>query len=321
MRADGVFSGGGIKGLAFAGGLQAAAEAGYDEWDKLAGTSAGAITAMALAVGYDAERLAKTLKEFDFAKIADYGPLGKVEIPINLALHKGVTRGKALHEWIKDLLAKAPEPAVRFGDLGANNKLQVVGVDLAHSRMVVFPRDVGLYLDEDGDPFVPDQFPIADAVRISAGFPYFFPPLRLRDAQTGKDGVMVDGGVTSAFPIFLFDKAGPGHPTWGFRLYSGVGPEKPPFTKIGGPLWPVDMLKAIVDTSINALDKLEMVAFEPRTISIPTGDIPTLDFSLSEAQETQLYDFGYEAAKAFFEAKPDGRNTFGEVPATHADPA
>ena len=43
MLADGVFSGGGIKGLAFAGGLQAAAEAGYDEWGQLAGTSAGAI--------------------------------------------------------------------------------------------------------------------------------------------------------------------------------------------------------------------------------------------------------------------------------------
>jgi hypothetical protein len=48
---------------------------------------------------------------------------------------------------------------------------------------------------------------------------------------------------------------------------------------IEGPLWPVDMLKAIVDTSTNALDKLEMIAFKPRTISIPTGDIPTLDFA------------------------------------------
>lgn len=321
MRADGVFSGGGIKGLAFAGGLQAAAEAGYDEWDKLAGTSAGAITAMALAVGYDAEGLAKTLKEFDFSKIADYGPLGKLDIPVNLALRKGVTKGEALHEWIKDLLAKAPEPAVRFGELKGEDKLQVVGVDLAHSRMVVFPRDVGLYLDENGDRFVPEEFLIADAVRISAGFPYFFPPLRLRDAQKGEDGVMVDGGVTSAFPIFLFDKADPGHPTWGFRLYSGVGPEKPPFTKIGGLLWPVDMLKAIVDTSINALDKLEMKAFEPRTISIPTGDIPTLDFSLSKAQKNQLYEFGYEAAKAFFKKEPDGRNTYGKVPATLAHPA
>jgi NTE family protein len=319
MLADGVFSGGGIKGLAFAGGLQAAADAGYDKWGKLAGTSAGAITAMALAVGYDAQGLRKQLDSFDFAKIADYGPLGELEIPANLELHKGATKGKALHAWIEELLANAPHPATKFGELEPE-KLQVVGVDLAHSRMVVFPRDVVHYIDEDGKPLVPEQFPIADAVRISAGFPYFFPPMTLRDAQTKKNGVLVDGGVASAFPIFLFDKPEPAHPTWGFRLFAGDPPEKPAFTEISGALWPVDMLKAIVDTSMNALDQLEMVAFAPRTISIPTGDIPTLDFELSEAQKKELYDFGYTTAKAFFEANPDGRNTFGQVPASLAGP-
>ena len=314
MQADGVFSGGGIKGLAFAGGLQAAAEAGYDEWVQLAGTSAGAITAMALAVGYSAQELSEQLDGFDFSKIADYGPLGELDIPGNLE-HHGVTRGVALHKWIEKLLAEAPHKATKFGDLEPG-KLQVVGVDLAHSRMVVFPRDVALYVDEAGRPLVPEEFPIADAVRISAGFPYFFPPMSLRDGQTKKDGVLVDGGVASAFPIFLFDTPEPKHPTWGFRLFGGNPPEKPSYTAIDGPLWPVDMLKAIVDTSMNALDKLEMVAFAPRTISIPTGDVPTLDFSLTEAQKKELYDFGYSTAKAFFEAKPDGRNTFGAVPAS-----
>jgi NTE family protein len=318
VRADGVFSGGGIKGLAFAGGLQAAAEAGYDEWAKLAGTSAGAITAMALAVGYDAQSLRKTLDEFDFRKIADYGPLRQADIPLNLALHDGVTKGKALHAWIEALLAAAPVKATRFGELEPG-KLQVVGADLAHSRMVVFPQDVSLYIDKDGNPLVPDEVPIADAVRISAGFPYFFPPFQpsmgLRDAQSEKKGVLVDGGVTSAFPIFLFDKPDPEHPTWGFRLFGGYPPEKPAYTKISGFFWPVDMLKAIVDTSMNALDKLEMVAFKPRTISIPTGSVPTLDFSLSEAQKKELYDSGYETAKKFFEANPDGRNTYDAVPA------
>jgi NTE family protein len=312
MRADGVFSGGGIKGLAFAGGLQAAAEAGYDEWSRLAGTSAGAITAMALAVGYTAQGLREQLDGFDFGTIADYGKLGELDIPVNL-FHKGVTKGKVLHAWIEKLLAEAPLKATKFGDLDPG-RLQVVGVDLAHSRMVVFPQDVALYVDDGDEPLAPEEFPIADAVRISAGFPYFFPPLSLRDGHTKKEGVLVDGGVASAFPIFLFDKPEPKHPTWGFRLFSGNPPEKPSYTAIDGPDWPVDMLKAIVDTSMNALDKLEMVAFRPRTISIPTGDVPTLDFALTEAQKKELYDSGYSTAKAFFEAKPDGRNTFGAVP-------
>lgn len=317
MKADGVFAGGGVKGLAFAGALQASAEAGYDEWGKLAGTSAGAITAMALAVGYSAEQLTELLESFDFSSIADYGPLRELEIPLNLALDKGATKGAALHRWLEQLLAEAPNPATTFGELEAE-KLQVVGVDLAHSRMVVFPEDVKLYVDDDGKPLVPAEFPIADAVRISAGFPYFFPPLSLRDAATGKPGMLVDGGVASAFPIFLFDSPDPQHPTWGYRLFSGDPPEKPAYSSIGGPFWPVDMLKAIVDTSMGALDKFELIAFRPRTISIPTGDVPTLDFSLDEAQKKELYDFGYSTAKAFFEANPDGVNTYGKVPASLA---
>lgn len=317
MKADGVFAGGGVKGLAFAGALQASAEAGYDEWNRLAGTSAGAITAMALAVGYNAAQLRQRLESFDLATIADYGPLREAEIPLNLALHQGATHGVALHRWIEQLLDEAPQSARKFGEL-AEDKLQVVGVDLAHSRMVVFPRDVALYVDDAGRPLAPEEFSIADAVRISAGFPYFFPPLRLRDAKTGKQGVLVDGGVASAFPVFLFDSLEPRHPTWGYRLYSGNPPEQPSYTEIGGPTWPIEMLKAIVDTSMGALDKLELVAFGPRTISIPTGDVPTLDFSLDEAQKKELYDLGYSAAKGFFEANPDGRNTYGKVPASLA---
>lgn len=317
MRADGVFSGGGIKGLAFAGALQAAKEAGYDEWAQLAGTSAGAITAMALAVGYDAQSLRTALDNFDFAKIADYGALGPLEIPFNLELSRGATHGKVLSAWIEELLAQAPHPARTFGELPPE-KLRVVGVDLAHTRMVVFPDDVGLYVDEHDRPLTPESFPIADAVRISAGFPYFFPPRSLRDATTRKPGVLVDGGVASPYPIFLFDHPQPAHPTWGFRLFAGTSPQKPSYTKISGPLWPIDMLKAIVDTSTNALDKFEEKEYHPRTVSLPTGDVSTLDFALTAEQKHFLYDSGYQAAKAFFDAHPTGVNTYGAVPANIA---
>ncbi|MFL5823395.1 MAG: patatin-like phospholipase family protein [Solirubrobacteraceae bacterium] len=317
MQADGVFSGGGIKGLAFAGALQAAAEAGYDEWVQLAGTSAGAITAMALAVGYDAQGLRDALDSFDLSKIADYGPLGPLEIPINLELSRGATHGKVLSGWIADLLSQAPRPARTFGDL-APGALRVVGVDLAHTRMVVFPEDVALYVDEHDRALVPGEFPIAEAVRISAGYPYFFPPRSLRDAQTGKQGVLVDGGVASPYPVFLFDHLKPQRPTWGFRLFSGTAPEQPSYTKISGLLWPIDMLKAIVDTSMNALDKFEEREYHPRTISLPTGDTGTLDFGLTEEQKAALYQSGYEAAKAFFDGQPTGVNTYGAVPANLA---
>ena len=317
MEADGVFAGGGIKGLAFAGALAVTEEKGYDEWVQLAGTSAGAITAMALAVGYNAKELRQKLDTFDFKKIADYGALPGISEVENLLLRRGLTHGKGLLAWIEELLADAPTKATTFGEL-PDGRLRVVGTDIANLRMVVFPDDAGLYLDEHGNPFKPEEFPIADAVRISAGYPYFFPPVKLTDAASGKEGVLVDGGVTSAFPVFLFDKEEPKHPTWGFRLFGGSPPEKAAYQGIHGPTWPVEMLMGVLDTSINALDKLEMTAYASRTVSIPTYDVSTLNFSLSEAEKELLYDSGRKAAEAFFEGKPTARNSYGAQPPASA---
>jgi NTE family protein len=312
MKADAVFSGGGIKGLAFAGALAAAKEAGYDDWDKLGGTSAGAITAMALVVGYDAEGLRK-LFNVDFSKIDDRGP-PVVGVIANYFRRHAITRGRGLSAWIEELLADAPASARTFGEL--EGRLKVVGTDLVHGRMVVFPDDVGKYVGTDGKPYVPDEFPIATAVRISAGYPGFFPPVALRDAATGSDGALVDGGVTAGFPVFLFDKPEPAHPTWAFRLFGGGPPERPVDKPIGGPLWPVDVLGDVLDTAINALDDFELQSFGNRVIAIPTGAVSTLNFSLSQAEREFLYRSGYEAAKKFF-AAPDPTNRFGARPPTH----
>jgi len=310
MDADGIFSGGGIKGLAFAGALAAAEDAGYTRWANLAGTSAGAITAMALAVGYDAAGL-RRLFSFDFSRIDDRGGpfgLGVIEN----YFHHGITRGKALTEWIEQLLREAPTPARTFGDLGG--RLKVVGSDILHSRMVVFPDDAREYLDDNGEPWEPTEFPIATAVRISAGFPGFFPPIPLRDARSGEAGALVDGGVTSGFPVFLFDHPKPKRPTWAFRLFGASPPERKPSHAIEGPLWPVAMLGDVIDTAINARDDFELEYFGNRVISIPTGAVSTLNFSLSEEEKLGLFEAGRREASELF-ASADPTNRFGARPA------
>jgi NTE family protein len=310
VEADGVFSGGGVKGIAFAGAITAAEEAGYSEWQRLAGTSAGAIAAMALAVGYDAALIREALAATDYTRIDDTRSIfGRW---INLVRRRGLTRGEGLREWIEGVLREAPRPANVFGEL--EGRLQVVGCDLAHSRLVVFPDDVGLYEDEDGRPLDPDEFPVAEAVRISAGYPYYFPPLALRDRATGKEGVLVDGGVASAFPVFLFDRPKPRRPTWGFRLHSGLGAERPSQREISGLDWPVEMAWGILETAMNAFDQRNLLAFGDRVVSIPTGDVDTLDFGLSLEQREFLFRSGYEAARAFFATHPSGRNALGEIP-------
>ncbi|HEX5223757.1 MAG TPA: patatin-like phospholipase family protein [Solirubrobacteraceae bacterium] len=330
LIADGVFSGGGIKGLAFAGALEGAAEAGYSRWHGLAGTSAGAITAMALAVGHDASSLRATLDAFDFGKIADYGsPIHLLGAARNLVLHDAVVEGDALTDWIRSLLDGAPLAGVTadltFGELrrlreGA--ELIVIGSDIAHARMVEFPTDAGSYLEaRTREPIVPDDFPVARAVRISASYPYFFPPVGgLLDSRTRNEAVFVDGGVASAMPLFVFDRRSPAHPTWGFHLHGGLTASESdvPHHPIGGIGWPVQMLEGILDTAMNALDSFEERRFAKRVVAIPTGGVSTLNFNLGDREKAYLYESGLTAARAFFASGPTGENSFGERPPAQA---
>ncbi len=323
--ADGVFSGGGIKGLAFAGALAAAEAAGYTRWHEVAGTSAGAITAMAVAVGYDAATLKHSLDNYDFSRIADYGsPIHAIGAVRDLLFHESIVTGDELTRWIRALLGEAPlggvGPDTTFGELRElqpYGELVVVGTDIAHSRAVAFPHDLTLYQNEHGQSIDPDGFPLYKAVRISASYPFFFPPVGgLWDRSTKKEGVFVDGGVASAFPLFVFDKPQPQHPTWGFHLHAGFDDkeEEPSHRDIGGVTWPKDMLEGILDTAMNALDKFEARRFASRVIPIPTGAVSTLNFNLSSSEKEYLYDSGLAAARAFFAASPSGENSYGKVP-------
>ena len=280
---------------------------------------------MALAVGYDADALKRSLDIYDFNRIADYGsPIHALGAVSDLLFHESIVKGDELTRWIRALLGEAPlagvGPDTTFGELRElrpDGQLVVVGTDLAHSRAVAFPRDLALYQDEHGRALDPDEFPLYKAVRISAGYPFFFPPVRgLWDRSTEKQGVFVDGGVASAFPLFVFDKPQPQHPTWGFHLHGGFDAkeEQPSHRDIGGVTWPKEMLEGILDTAMNALDKFEAERFESRVIPIPTGAVSTLNFNLSDGEKEYLYDSGLKAARAFFATSPIGENSYGKVP-------
>jgi hypothetical protein len=74
------------------------------------------------------------------------------------------------------------------------------------------------------------------------------------------------------------------------------------------------MAWGILDTAMNALDSRGLLSFGDRVVSIPTGDVETLDFGLSREQRDLLYTAGHQAASRFFAAHPSGRNALGEVP-------
>jgi NTE family protein len=315
--ADGVFEGGGVKGIAFVGALEAAGRAGIERWVNVAGTSAGAIIASLLAVGHEPRQLRAILEETEYAQFADYGWGGKYIGGLRNALRgRGLCPGRAFTDWLGDRFAESPlgkrDPT--FADVRrelppglteeesarALYRLRVIASDVTEGRMLVLPDDIVHYQDEDGTPLTADTLPIARAVRMSMSFPYFFEPVTLYRA--GRPHLIVDGGLLSNFPVFLFDGDKPPLRRWtfGFRLFGGQPPERLTYRQIPKRLWPIPLGKAMFFSATEAWDRRISRASAVRTISIPTGAVPTLKFTLTSGERDELRTNGEAAAQRFF---------------------
>ena len=65
----------------------------------------------------------------------------------------------------------------------------------------------------------PDDLPVAEAVRMSMSIPFFFSPVRWKHPDGKQQLTLVDGGMLSNFPVWLFDTPDlPDWPTFGLRL-------------------------------------------------------------------------------------------------------
>jgi NTE family protein len=316
-RADGVFEGGGVKGIAFVGALEAAEEAGIESWVNVAGTSAGAIIASLLAVGHTPTELRSILEKTEYEQFADYGPGGKyLGGARNLLRGRGLCPGKEFTSWLRERFSKSPlgKDDPTFADVRrelpseltdeerarGRYRLRVIASDVTEGRMLVFPDDIGEYEDEQGQPLTPDALPIASAVRMSMSFPYFFEPVTLH--RKGRPHLIVDGGLLSNFPVFLFDGDRPPLRRWtfGFRLFGGTPPERPPYRHVPRPLWQLPLAKAMFFSATEAWDRRLSQASAVRTISIPTGEVPTLKFTLTAREREELRTAGHTEAKRFF---------------------
>ena len=185
----------------------------------------------------------------------------------------------------------------------ARYRLQVIGSDLTGGRMLVLPHDIdGFSLSKDSAPVEPDELLLADAVRMSMSYPYLFAPVTLwRD---GQPYFIVDGGLLSNFPIWLFDAGTrpPARPTWGFRLHGGANPdERSPYRRIPMPFWRIKLLQAMFEAATGAWDQRQLgAAAGARTVSIPTGTIATTNFALTPEEAEGLFERGRSRAHDFF---------------------
>lgn len=329
-RADGVFEGGGVKGLAFVGALVAAEEElGIREWVNVAGTSAGAIIAALLVAGYTPAELHEAIAGLNYNLFADYGFGGKIIGGIRNAFQRrGVARGDYFKHWMEERLAKSKlgNPHATFGDVKRTDlppglsedeiqtvgyRLRVIASDVSEGRMLVLPHDIQDFEDANGNPMRPEDLRIADAVRMSMSFPFFFDPVVLK--RGGREHLIVDGGLLSNYPIWLFDNPKPvKRHTWGFRLHPGIGEYVPPYQSIRRPFWELPLAKAMLHATMTAWDERLEHSSAVRTISIPTGTVSTLNFDLSASDRDALFHGGHDVARDFFRTLPEYVNQHGQ---------
>jgi NTE family protein len=322
-RVDLVFEGGGVKGIGLAGAFGYLDEQGFKP-QRVAGTSAGAITAALVAAGYSGKEVERlVLEEMKFKSFEDGGGW-VVAQALELAAHKGLHPGKYFESWMRDRLEE--KGITKFGqlrvasddgggadgggggdaDATAQYRLQVIASDITEQRMLVLPRDAQKHLGLD-----PDELEIAAAVRMSMSIPIFFDPVIYHDPRNPHDQrLIVDGGLLSNFPVWLFDTPSgqvPRWPTFGLLLVAPnqqapLVPGDEPERTDEGKVSILGFLLAIGHTMMEAHDRLYVEqANYARTIPINTLGVQTTQFSIDDDPELKrkLYESGRNAAAEF----------------------
>jgi NTE family protein len=312
IEADGVFQGGGVKGLAVVGALLGFAERGIARWVNVAGAGMGALVAAYLACGHDAYEAEQLFRSAPYSRFEDFGPGGPLLGGArNLLRRRGLARGDYLRRWVDEQLGGCTFAAV---DRGGRSRLKLIAADVSRRELLVLPDDLDRYRRPGSyKPIDPGRFPLAEAVRMSLSLPYFFEPVRLVHHTSGRDSTIVDGGLSN-MPVWLFDvrDSDPLRPTFGIRLGDGHGTRRPHLLERLG--WPLTLGSDLFHTVMEASDpRFESHSTWLRTCRVPVREIGTTDFRLTPLEQTELVEGGRRAALRFLDSFDLGeyRNMFG----------
>ena len=209
-----VFQGGGPKGAAYGGVLKELEQQKMlSNVKRVAGTSAGAITATFIAMGYSAAEVHKLIMEKPLKEFVDFGPTG----------NGGICRGEAFLKWMNKIIEdKTKIKNCTFGELRKkieeeeSKSLKERKFKHLHIYAIKVGANKAAYQFNSEDEKWNDLV-IADAMRASMSLPVVFPAHTLhdKDSKTGLrvrrpgSGVYMDGGISGIlfnFPIDAFDK-------------------------------------------------------------------------------------------------------------------
>lgn len=302
-----VLEGAGVRGIAYAGSIRYLEEtkmlAGIK---KVGGTSAGAIAALAIAIGYNATEIEDLISNTKLQKFND-GKFFFIGGIARLNKRYGWYRGKAFTRWLENVIQnKTGNAEITFRELHQRGfkDLYVTGSSLNHQQLLVFSHESY------------PEMKVKDAVRISMSIPLYFEAVLIDSAghvlskpsQSNDHHLVVDGGFTGNFPIAIFDSiqvhngqttrvANP--KTLGLRIDT---PEQIRYDSLGLGLAPIPIsrfrnyMSAFYNYVIENLNRNTLTAADwNRTVSISSGSIGPKIKRLTPEEKKLLVTNGYEA--------------------------
>lgn len=187
-----VIAGGGIKAVAFSGTLHVLEVAGVlCKIKRYCGTSAGAIIATSLALGYSANEITDLLLNTDFDRFKESNIF---DSSTGLIQNYGLHTGSFFYEWLGKLISKKTgEVDTTFKQIKKqfNKKLFITGCNVNNGKTVYFSHRTH------------PTMPLRLAVRISMSIPFMFQPVLYMNEY------YVDGGMFDNYPLDCFDHNDP----------------------------------------------------------------------------------------------------------------
>lgn len=299
-----VFEGAGIRGIAYCGAIHELETRNLlPSVEKVGGTSAGAIVALTLSLGYSSNEINDIISSTNFKRFNDgrYLFAGGIN---RTGKYFGWYRGNKFESWLEKIItAKTGNADITFAEL--QNKgykdLYVTGTCLNKQQLVFFSHETY------------PNMRVKDAVRISMSIPLYFEAVfidtegkvvRHPRRKEGLD-VMVDGGFTGNFPVKMFD--GPGQTgccTLGFRIDSEeqIKNDKEEKNIAAIPVTNFrQYINAVYNIVIESLNRQQLSREDwARTISISDGKIGPRIRKLSAEEKNLLIENGKQATRSFF---------------------
>lgn len=308
-----IFEGAGIRGLAYAGALEVLEEKNMlDDITQVGGTSAGAITALMISLGYSSHEVSEIISSTDFGDFNDGEYMfvgGFYRIKNNFGWYKTDVFLKWLEEIILEKTKNKDITFEELEELGFKN-LYVTATCLNKQKTIVFSKK---------------NYPkmmIKDAVRISMSVPLYFEAIFIdengkineKPDSISKYDIVMDGGVLGNFPIDIFDsycendngeiERDPNYHTLAFRIDSKKQIENDQVNQELSPITIENMQDYLIALYIMVIENLNRNTLKDfdweRTVSISDADIGPKVKSLSEEQKKNLIENGRTSTEGFF---------------------